>query len=135
MDLAAGAAGVLRAFVAVLRELPPDALTAFLNGHPDLAGRSARPRDLTPDSEREQGSAGLDGLDDASSARLQDLNRAYRGRFGFPFIMAMKGKRPDEILAALETRLRNPAEEERAEALRQVERILLLRLKDRLGEA
>ena len=135
LDAAAGAAGMHRSFVAVLRGLPPDALTAFLNGHPDLAGRSVRPDDLTPDSQREQGSAGLDGLDAAAGARLQDLNRAYRERFGFPFIMAVRGRQPDEILAALEARLHNPAAEERAEALRQVERILLLRLKDRLGEA
>jgi OHCU decarboxylase len=135
VDLASGAAGLHRAFVAVLRDLQPDALLAFLNGHPDLASRSARPADLTPDSQREQGSAGLDGLDAAAGARLGELNKAYRERFGFPFIMAVKGKRPDEILAALEARLRNPEAEERAEALRQVERILLLRLDDRLGEA
>ena len=135
VDMAAGAAGVHRAFSAVLRGLPPDALLAFLNGHPDLAGRSARPDDLTPNSQLEQGSAGLDGLDAAGSARLLDMNRAYRERFGFPFIMAVKGRRPAEILAALEARLRNGRTEERAEALRQVERILLLRLKDRLGEA
>ena len=130
---AGGAEGVHRAFVAVLRGLPPDALLTFLNGHPDLAARSARPHDLTPDSQREQDSAGLDGLDVAASARLLELNKAYRERFGFPFIMAVKGKRPAEILAALEARLHNPAAEERAEAVRQVERILLLRLKDRLG--
>ncbi len=135
VDAAAGAERLHQAFVAVLRRLPPDALLAFLNGHPDLASRPARPRDLTPDSQREQGSAGLDGLDAAASARLLELNKTYRERFGFPFIMAVKGKRPAEILAALETRLHNPAAEERAEAVRQVERILLLRLKDRLGEA
>jgi 2-oxo-4-hydroxy-4-carboxy-5-ureidoimidazoline decarboxylase len=129
-----GAAGLHRAFVAVLRDLPPDAVLAFLNDHPDLAGRSARPDDLTPDSKAEQGSAGLDGLDSAGSARLLKLNKAYRARFGFPFIMAVKGKSPAEILAALEARLHNAEAEERAEALRQVERILLLRLKDRLGE-
>ena len=135
VDEAAGAEGAHRAFVAVLRGLPPDALLAFLNAHPDLAPRSARPRDLTADSRREQGSAGLDGLDEAAGARLLELNKAYRGRFGFPFIMAVKGRRADEILAALEARLRNPPEDERTEAVRQVERILLLRLKDRLGEA
>jgi OHCU decarboxylase len=131
VDPAIGAEGMHRAFVAVLRGLSPDALLAFLNGHPDLA---ARPHDLTPDSRREQGSAGLDGLDAASGARLLELNKAYRERFGFPFIMAVRGRRPAEILAALEARLRNPAAEEQAEAVRQVERILLLRLKDRLGE-
>ena len=123
-----------RAFVAVRRGLPPDALLAFLNAHPDLAARSARPHDPTPDSQREQDSAGLDGLDAASGARLLEMNKAYHERFGFPFIMAVRGRRPAEILAALEARLRNPAAEEQAEAVRQVERILLLRLKDRLGE-
>ena len=135
VDAASGAEGMHRAFMAVLRGLSPDALLAFLNGHPDLAARSARPRDLTDDSKREQGSAGLDGLDEAAGARLLDLNKAYRERFGFPFIMAVKGRRPDDILAALEARSNNPPEKERAEAVRQVERILLLRLKDRLGEA
>ena len=135
VDTGAGAVGLHRAFVAVLRDLAPDALLAFLNGHPDLAARSARADDLTPDSQREQGSAGLDGLDEAGGARLGELNKAYRARFGFPFIMAVKGKRPAEILAALESRLGNTEAEERAEASRQVERILLLRLKDRLGEA
>ena len=135
VDPAAGAEGLHRAFVAVLRGLSPDALLAFLNAHPDLASRAARPHDLTPDSQLEQGSAGLDGLDAAGGARLLGLNKNYRERFGFPFIMAVKGRRPDEILAALEARLRNPPAEERAEAVRQVERILLLRLKDRLGEA
>jgi 2-oxo-4-hydroxy-4-carboxy-5-ureidoimidazoline decarboxylase len=135
VDLSQGAAGIHAAFVAVLRDLPPDALLAFLNGHPDLAARTARPADLTEDSQREQGSAGLDGLDAAAGARLLEQNRAYRDRFGFPFIMAVKGRQPAEILAALESRLRNGETEERAEALRQVERILLLRLKDRLGEA
>jgi 2-oxo-4-hydroxy-4-carboxy-5-ureidoimidazoline decarboxylase len=135
VDLSQGAAGIHAAFVAVLRDLPPDTLLAFLNGHPDLAARTARPADLTEDSQREQGSAGLDGLDAAAGARLLEQNRAYRDRFGFPFIMAVKGRQPAEILAALESRLRNGETEERAEALRQVERILLLRLKDRLGEA
>ena len=135
IDAARGAGGLHGAFAAVLRGLPPDALTVFLNGHPDLAVRSAQPDDLTPDSQHEQGSAGLDGLDAALGARLQDLTGAYRKRFGFPFIMAVKGKQPAEIMSALEARLHNPTAEERTEALRQIERILLLRLKDRLGEA
>ena len=131
----AGAEGLQGAFAAVLRNLPPHALLAFLNDHPDLASRSARPADLTPDSQREQGSAGLDGLDATAGARLLDMNKRYRERFGFPFIMAVKGRQSAEIMAALEARLRNSAGEEQAEAVRQVERILLLRLKDRLGEA
>ena len=83
VDGSAGAEGMHRAVAAVLRGLPPDALLFFLNGHPDLAERSARPGDLTPDSQREQGSAGLDGLDEAAGARLLELNKAYRERFGW----------------------------------------------------
>ena len=98
--LGAGAEGLHRAFVAVRRNLPPDALLAFLNDHPDLAARSARPADLTPDLQREQGSAGLDGLDAAAGARLLDMNKPYPERFGFPFIMAAKGRQPPEIMAA-----------------------------------
>ena len=135
VDISSGAVGLHRAFTAVLRRLSPDALLTFLNGHPDLAGQTARPVDLTPDSLREQGSAGLDGLDAAGNAKLLDMNRAYWARFAFPFIMAVKDRTPAEILAALEARLHNSEAEERSQALREVERILLLRLKGRLGES
>lgn len=127
-------AGALHAgFAAVLRSLPEEALTAFLNGHPDLAGRLLERGEVTEDSAREQGSAGLDALDAADRARFLEMNAAYRARFGIPFIMAVRGRSAAEILAAFEARLGNGAAEERAEAVRQVERILLLRLEDRFG--
>jgi OHCU decarboxylase len=132
VDLSQGAAGIHAAFVAVLRDLPPDTLLAFLNGHPDLAARTARPADLTEDSQREQGSAGLDGLDAAAGARLLEQNRAYRDRFGFPFIMAVKGRSKEDILAAFEERLNHDPEQEFDTAMAEIETIALLRLRDRL---
>lgn len=130
------AEGLHRALVAAMRALPRERQTQLIQDHPDLAGRLAQARQLTPDSAREQGSAGLDALTDEQRARFTSLNEAYRARFGIPFVMAIKGRHRDEILAAFEARLANDPEAERAEALRQIERIALLRLQDRLpGEA
>ena len=116
---------------AASRPTPASSRTAI----PDLVGPSPRPPDLTricsASRARPASTAGRRRRPPVS----WNKNRAYRDRFGLPFIMAVKGRQPAEVLAALETRLRNGEKEERAEALRQVERILLLRLKDRLGEA
>lgn len=120
-----------RGFVAVLRGLGPADRRAFLNAHPDLAGRLVQQGEVGADSAKEQGSAGLDALDAAGRARFLALNDAYRARFGFPFIMAVRGRRADEILAAFEARLGNTEADEEAEALRQIERIILMRLQDR----
>ena len=129
---AGGAAGLHRALCAVLRAAPRGRQQALIEAHPDLAGRLARAGRLTAESGREQASAGLDALTDAERARFTELNEAYRARFGFPFIMAVKGRGKAEILAAFERRLGNDAETEFAEALSQVERIALLRLQDLL---
>ena len=120
-------------FVAVLRGLSGEALTDFLNGHPDLAGRLLERGEVTADSAKEQGSAGLDALDASARARFLEMNAAYRARFGIPFIMAVRDRGAAEILTGFEARLGNTEAEERAEAVRQIERILLLRLRDRFG--
>lgn len=127
------AAALHAGFVAVLRGLRGEALTDFLNGHPDLASSFLDHDGLSPDSAKEQGSAGLDALDAAARLRFLALNRAYRARFGIPFIMAVRDRGAAEILAAFEARLGNDAAAERAEAVRQIERILLLRLRDRFA--
>ena len=67
-------------------------------------------------------------------ARFTALNEAYTAKFGFPFIIAVKGLTKADILAAFETRIDNSREIEFATACRQVERIALLRLKDMLPE-
>ncbi|TWA84701.1 OHCU decarboxylase [Azospirillum brasilense] len=124
--------GLHAAMVAVLRAAGHDRKLALLNAHPDLAGRLALRGELTADSTAEQASAGLDRCTPEEFARFTELNDAYKARFGFPFILAVKGRSRADILEAFETRLSNGPEEEFATALAQVERITWLRLKDLL---
>lgn len=126
------AEGVHAAMVAVLRAAGHEAQRTLLNAHPDLAGRLAMRGELTADSTAEQASAGLDRCTPEEFRRFTDLNDAYKARFGFPFIMAVKGRSRAEILDAFERRIHNSPEEEFETALAQVERITLLRLKDLL---
>ena len=126
------AEGLHRALSAVLREASEERQRALIDAHPDLAGRLARAGRLTASSSKEQAGAGLDQLTDAERARFTALNEAYRARFGFPFIMAVKGRAKDEILAAFERRLAHDPATELKTALEQIERIALLRLTDLL---
>lgn len=125
--------GLHGAMVAAMRRLDPAGALALIRAHPDLAGRLALAKRVTADSLNEQGSAGLDRLTDAELARFTALNDAYKARFGFPFIMAVKGRTKDEILVAFERRIGHDMEAEMAEALRQIEEIARLRLADRMG--
>jgi OHCU decarboxylase len=126
------AGGLHRALVAALRDSDDALKLSLIRAHPDLAGRLALAGALTADSTREQASSGLDRLTPEELQRFTELNDAYRARFGFPFIMAVKGATKDEILAAFERRLQHHPQGEFAEALAQIERIAMLRLKDRL---
>ena len=74
----------------------------------------------------------LDRLSDAEYAQFTALNAAYRERFDMPFVMAVKGRTKDDVLEGFRRRITNDAEAEFAEALAQVERIALLRLKNLL---
>ena len=105
---------------------------AVLQAHPDLAGKLAAAKRLTAESTSEQASAGLDALTDAERAAFQDLNSDYTAKFGFPFIIAVKGLDKEAILAAFKRRINHDRETEFSEARRQVERIALLRLQDLL---
>ena len=116
------------AMMQAVRAAPTEHRRAFLNNHPELAGPEARARRLTEDSTREQGSAGLDRMDGQEGAAFDRLNAAYRARFGFPFIIAVRGRGRAEILSAFEARLsREPAAEE-ATALEEVALITRMRL-------
>ena len=88
---------------------------------------------MTAESTGEQASAGLDRLSPDELARFTELNDAYRSRFGFPFIMAVKGKSKAEILAGFERRLANDADAETRTALAEVDRIAALRLQEILA--
>lgn len=126
------AAGLHGAMVAHMRAMSVDEKRALILAHPDLAGRLALAKQLTADSLKEQGSAGLDRLTADELKRFTELNDAYKARFGFPFIMAVKGATKEQILAAFERRIAHDADAEFAEALAQIERIAALRLADRL---
>jgi len=126
------AKGLHAALVGALRGLPAERQRALIRAHPELAGRLALAGQLTQASTAEQGSAGLGALSPEELARFERLNAAYRARFDLPFVMAIKGSGREAILTAFEERLRNDPEQEFQEALRQIERIAWLRLKDRL---
>ncbi|MBY3160119.1 2-oxo-4-hydroxy-4-carboxy-5-ureidoimidazoline decarboxylase [Rhizobium laguerreae] len=128
-------AGVHASLTAVFRAASPQERLGVLSAHPDLAGRLAISGELTEDSRKEQSGAGLDRLSPAEHARFTELNSAYVEKFGFPFIIAVKGLGKDDILSAFETRIGNSRDEEFATATAQVERIALLRLTTMLPEA
>ncbi|MEZ5833368.1 MAG: 2-oxo-4-hydroxy-4-carboxy-5-ureidoimidazoline decarboxylase [Dongiaceae bacterium] len=109
---------------------PHERQLALLNAHPDLAGRLAVRGELTAESTSEQASAGLDKCTPAEFQRLTELNDAYKRKFPFPFIMAVKGKSRAEILAAFERRIGNDEATEFQTALAEVHKIALLRLRD-----
>ena len=105
-----------------------DAKLALLRAHPELAGRLAVAGALTADSTAEQASAGLDRCTPEEFAEFHRLNERYNARFGFPFIVAVRGLSRQDILAAFRARTGNDRETEFATALRQVHRIARLRL-------
>ena len=124
------AGGLHNALCRVFRSASEKERLGVLTAHPDLAGKLAQARRLTEDSTKEQASAGLDALTDSERERFAALNAAYVEKFGFPFIIAVKGRTREEILKAFETRIGNDRATEFATACRQVERIALLRLRD-----
>jgi 2-oxo-4-hydroxy-4-carboxy-5-ureidoimidazoline decarboxylase len=107
---------------------------AVLRAHPELAGKAAIRNELTEESRKEQGGAGLDQCSPEEFAQLQAANRAYSARFGFPFIIAVKGLGRAQIISALTRRLESSREMEFAEALAQVHRIAGFRLADKVGD-
>jgi OHCU decarboxylase len=122
------------AMVAAFRAADADERLGVLRAHPDLAGKLAISGGLTEDSKREQAGAGLDRLSPDEHARFTELNAAYTQKFGFPFIIAVKGLTKDDILAAFETRVNNDQTQEFSTAAAQVEKIALLRLQSMLPE-
>jgi 2-oxo-4-hydroxy-4-carboxy-5-ureidoimidazoline decarboxylase len=123
------------AMCAVVREASADEQLALLRAHPALAGREAIAGELTPESTREQASAGLNALSRAEMERISQLNAAHAERFGFPFIIAVRLNTRDRILAEFERRLGLDLEAERIACLEQVYLITGLRLRDLVSDA
>ena len=128
------AGGVHAAMTRMFRAAEEAERLGVLRAHPDLAGKLAMAGELTEDSRREQAGAGLDRLSAEEFARFTELNAVYTERYGFPFIIAVKGLTKTDILAAFEHRVENSRTEEFQTACAEVEKIALLRLKSLLPE-
>ena len=124
-----------RCLCEVVAAADPVEQKALIDAHPQLAGKAAIRGELTDASSREQSGAGLDQCSAEEFAHITHLNEAYQAKFGFPFILAVRGRTRNEIIAALESRLARSRETEFAEALRQIERIALFRLADSVDVA
>jgi N-carbamoyl-L-amino-acid hydrolase len=134
----ASLAALKRALVEAVEQAGREAQLGLVRAHPELAGRAMVAKALTAESTNEQGSAGLTQCTPAEFERLTELNAAYRERFGWPFILAVRGPRGEgltrpQIIATLERRLEGHAGFEFAENLRQIHRIAEIRLADAFG--
>jgi N-carbamoyl-L-amino-acid hydrolase len=124
--------------ITAVRQAGREAQLALLRAHPELAGKAMVAGTLTAESTGEQSRAGLTHCSPEEFERLQHLNRDYNARFGFPFILAVRGPRGQgldrgEIIRTFERRLAHPVEHEFEEALRNVHRIAEVRLAERFG--
>lgn len=112
------------AMMAVVGQMSPAEQLALIVAHPELGARVK----MAADSVAEQASVGLDSLNRADYERLQALNRAYRDKFGFPFVMAVRGQSVAAILAAMEQRVGQDRATEMAQALAEIACIARFRL-------
>jgi OHCU decarboxylase len=122
------------AMVDIVESAPADAQLALLRAHPELASKAAIRGELSNESNREQADAGLTRCSPAEFSRLHALNRAYDAKFGFPFIIAVKGLDRSEIIGRCAERLERDRASEFATALGEVARIARHRLKALLEE-
>ncbi|WAC72903.1 2-oxo-4-hydroxy-4-carboxy-5-ureidoimidazoline decarboxylase [Roseateles sp. SL47] len=126
------------AMAEVVRAATPDEQLGLIRAHPELAGKAMVDNSLTAESSNEQGKAGLTHCTPEEFTRLQQLNADYNARFGWPFILAVRGPRGlglsrQQIIDTFARRLLAHPEVERAECLRNIHRIAEIRLNDRFG--
>jgi len=133
-QVAAEAAGVddIDALASLMAECVDNAgeeqQLTLIRAHPDLAGKAQVAGELTAESTAEQESAGLDQCNKVEYERFQALNDAYKDKFGFPFVMAVRGSTRQEILDAFSQRLQNDYDLEFETALIEIHKIARLRL-------
>lgn len=109
-------------------DAPHEAKLALIRAHPDLAGKAAIAGELTEESTDEQAAAGIDQCTPEEYEQFQSLNAAYKEKFDFPFVMAVRNSNRHEILEAFTTRLKNDNETEFATAISEIHKIARLRL-------
>jgi 2-oxo-4-hydroxy-4-carboxy-5-ureidoimidazoline decarboxylase len=121
---------LVTAMLEILDAAPEERRVAVITAHPDLGGRFARAGALAEASMREQIAAGLDVLAPEEIALFDELNAAYRSRFGFPFVICAREHTKPSILTELSRRLANDRATEIYSALREIGKIARLRLQD-----
>jgi N-carbamoyl-L-amino-acid hydrolase len=122
----------------IVHDAGREAQLTLIRAHPELAGKAMVSQSLTAESTNEQSKAGLTNCSPEEFEKIQALNAAYNSKFGFPFILAVRGPRGtglsrQEIIATFERRLANHPDFELAESLRNIHRIVELRLNDKFG--
>ena len=120
---------MIASFQKAIRSAPRDRQLELIRSHPDLAGKAK----LTPDSASEQKGAGLDTLSADELEKFTRLNNAYKEKFGFPFIFAVRGADKHQILASFEQRIGNDPDMEFQTAIDMVCTIVSFRLEDRVA--
>jgi N-carbamoyl-L-amino-acid hydrolase len=131
-------ASLKQACIRVLAEAGTEPQLALIRAHPELAGKAMVARTLTAESSNEQSTAGLTHCTPEEFAHIQQLNTDYKERYGWPFILAVRGPRGTgynrhQIIAAFERRLHGTPNAERAECIRNIHRIAEIRLNDKFG--
>lgn len=119
---------LFEAMKAAVGRATPELRLALIKAHPDLASKTQRAAGLTAESSAEQNSVGLDRLSDAEYEAFERVNDAYRGKFGFPYIVCVRRHTKDSILRDFERRLPNDAETETQTSIDEICRIAALRL-------
>ena len=119
---------LIDSLMVAMREAAEEEKLALIRAHPDLAGKAVRVGDLTDYSLHEQSSVGLDRLSDEEYDRFTRLNDTYKKTFGFPFIIAVLDHTKDSILAAFEDRLEGDRGSQIDEAIKNIGRIVSLRV-------
>jgi len=114
-------------FASCVDQADDETRLALIRAHPDLAGRAAVRGELTPDSTDEQASAGIDRCTPEEFRRFRQFNDAYRAKFGFPFVMAVRNSTRHDILEAFERRLQNDLPTEFRTAIAEIHKIARLR--------
>ena len=134
----ASLAHLQHAMVKVVEQAGLEAQRSLIRAHPELAGKAMLSKTLTAESTHEQGKAGLTDCTAAELAQIQTLNADYNAKFGFPFILAVRGPRgtglaKQAIIDTFARRLRHSVEYELGECLRNIHRIVEIRLSDKFG--
>lgn len=131
-------AALKRGLVEAVREGGRDAQLALIRAHPELAGKAMVAKALTAESSNEQTTSGLTNCSAEEFATIQRLNADYNAKFGWPFILAVRGPRGtgltrEQIISTFARRLEGHPDFEFAECLRNIDRIAEIRLNDKFG--